>query len=76
MRPDGQMVVGSVKRLDAMKAHDVLLRAIASVEGIRVVILGEGAQRQALLQFASDLGVSDRVTLPGWLRALAAWLRL
>lgn len=67
VRPDGQMVVGSVKRLDAMKAHDVLLRAIASVEGIRVVILGEGAQRQALLQLASDLGVSDRVTLPGWI---------
>jgi glycosyltransferase involved in cell wall biosynthesis len=66
VRPDGQMVVGSVGRLDAMKAHDVLLRAIASVEGVRVVILGEGAQRQALLQLASDLGVSDRVTLPGW----------
>lgn len=67
VRPDGQMVVGSVGRLDAMKAHDVLLRAIASVEGIRVVILGEGAQRQALLQLASDLGVSDRFTLPGWI---------
>lgn len=67
VRPDGQMVVGSVGRLDAMKAHDLLLRAIASVEGVKVVILGEGAQRQALLQLASDLGVSDRVTLPGWI---------
>ena len=67
VQPDGQMVVGSVGRLDAMKAHDVLLRAIVAVEGVRVVILGEGAQRQALLQLASDLGVSDRVTLPGWI---------
>lgn len=63
---DGQMVVGSVGRLDAMKAHDVLLRAIASVDGVKVVILGEGTQRQALLQLATELGVSDRVTLPGW----------
>ncbi len=60
VRPVGQMVVGCVGRLDALKAHVVLLRAIASVEGVRVVILGEGAQRQALLQLASDLGVSDR----------------
>lgn len=66
VRPDGQIVVGSVGRLDAMKAHDILLRAIALVEGIQVVILGEGAQRPMLEQLAIDLGVSDRTKLPGW----------
>jgi len=30
-----------------MKGHDILLRAIAQVEGVRVVILGEGEQRSA-----------------------------
>lgn len=63
---DGQMVVGSVGRLDRMKAHDVLLKAIAQVEGVQVVILGEGAQRLELEKLASELGVSDRVSLPGW----------
>lgn len=63
---DGQMVVGSVGRLDRMKAHDILLRAIASVEGVNVVILGEGAQRLELEKLAEELGVSDRLSLTGW----------
>jgi glycosyltransferase involved in cell wall biosynthesis len=65
-RPDGQLVVGSVGRLDRMKAHDVLLRALAQVDGVRVIVLGEGEQRPALLQLAADLGVSDRLEMPGW----------
>lgn len=65
-RPSGQLVVGSVGRLDRMKAHDVLLRAIAQVDEVRVVVLGEGEQRTALLKLAADLGVSDRLDLPGW----------
>jgi glycosyltransferase involved in cell wall biosynthesis len=65
-RPSGQLVVGSVGRLDRMKGHDILLRAITQVEGVRVVILGEGEQRTALTKLAADLGISDRLDLPGW----------
>ncbi|MBD2109144.1 glycosyltransferase [Nodosilinea sp. FACHB-13] len=60
------LVVGSVGRLDAMKAHDILLRAIAQVDDTHVVVWGDGAERQALEQLAHDLGISDRVSLPGW----------
>jgi glycosyltransferase involved in cell wall biosynthesis len=60
------MVVGSIGRLDAMKAHDVLLRALAEVEQVRVVILGEGEQRSSLEKLAIDLKISDRVQLLGW----------
>ncbi|MCO6901701.1 glycosyltransferase, partial [Pseudomonas aeruginosa] len=49
-----------------MKAHDVLLRAIAQVEGVRVVILGGGDQRLVLEQLAVELEISDRVELRGW----------
>lgn len=66
LRPDAEIVVGSVGRLDLMKAHDVLLRAIAQVEGARVVILGEGEQRSALEKLAVDLGVKDQIDLLGW----------
>lgn len=65
-RPDGELVVGSVGRLDRMKAHDILLRALAQLDRVRVVVLGEGEQRTALLKLAADLGVSDRIDLPGW----------
>lgn len=63
---DSWIVVGAVGRLDLMKAHDVLLRAIAQVDRVRVVILGEGSQRNALEQLAAELEVSDRVELRGW----------
>nr|WP_255527170.1 glycosyltransferase [Oculatella sp. LEGE 06141] len=65
-RSDEALVVGSVGRLDRMKAHDVLLRAIAQVDGVRVVILGDGDERSPLETLANQLGVSDRVELPGW----------
>jgi len=65
-RPPGQLVVGSVGRLDRMKGHDILLQAIARVDGVVVTILGEGEERPALEQLAAELGVSDRVHLPGW----------
>lgn len=60
------LVIGCVGRLDAMKGHDVLLRAIAQVEGVRVVILGEGGERAKLSKLAFDLEVSDRLSLLGW----------
>jgi glycosyltransferase involved in cell wall biosynthesis len=74
VRPDGHIVVGSVGRLDLMKAHDILLRAIAKVEGVRVVILGEGEQRPALEKLAVDMGVSDRIDLLGWVDDSRAYL--
>jgi glycosyltransferase involved in cell wall biosynthesis len=66
VRPAGEMIVGSIGRLDAMKGHDVLLQAIAQVEGIRAVILGAGNERTALEKLAVELGIGDRVELPGW----------
>ena len=73
-REDGSLVVGSIGRLDAMKGHDVLLRAIASLEQVRLVILGEGEQRAALEQLAEDLGIRDRVNLIGWVDDPQAYL--
>lgn len=61
-----QVVIGSVGRLDAMKGHDILLRAVAQLEGMRVVILGEGGQREALEKLAAELGISNRTELLGW----------
>lgn len=72
--PPGEMVVGSIGRLDAMKAHDILLRAVAQVAGIRVVILGEGEARSSLEQLIQDLGLGDRVQLPGWVENPQAFL--
>jgi glycosyltransferase involved in cell wall biosynthesis len=60
------MTVGSIGRLDAMKGHDILLRAIAQLENARAIILGEGDYRSTLETLVQQLGISDRVELPGW----------
>jgi glycosyltransferase involved in cell wall biosynthesis len=74
IRTDGQIVIGSIGRLDAMKGHDILLQAIAQLDGVRVVILGEGEQRTALEKLAAQLGVSDRLQLLGWVDNPHAYL--
>lgn len=61
------MTIGSIGRLNAMKAHDILLRAVAQVENVQVVILGEGEERTQLEQLAIQLNIAERVKLLGWI---------
>lgn len=65
-RGDGPLRVAAVGRLDAVKGYDVLLRAVARVDGARLTIFGEGAERGALQALAGTLGIGDRVAMPGW----------
>ncbi|MEO8277889.1 MAG: glycosyltransferase family 4 protein [Thermoanaerobaculia bacterium] len=58
--------VFSAGRLDPMKRFDLLLRAVAAAKsGVRCVVAGEGPERDRLLQLALELGIADRVELPG-----------
>lgn len=66
LHSETSITVGSIGRLDAMKAHEILFKAIAQVETVKAVILGEGAERSTLEKLAIDLGIGDRVELPGW----------
>ena len=68
------MVVGSIGRLDAMKAHEILLKAVAKVENVSAIILGEGTERSNLEQLAIDLGIQDRVQLLGWVENPRSYL--
>lgn len=73
-QPGEPMMVASVGRLDAMKAHDVLIRAIAQTTGINAVILGEGELRHSLAELAQELGVGDRINFLGWVDNPRAYL--
>ena len=62
-------VILSVGRLTHEKDHPTLLRAFAEVARLRsarLVILGQGPERQSLLKLAEELGVTDRFDLPGF----------
>ena len=71
---NSSITVGSVGRLDAMKAHDILLRAIAQVDHVNAIILGEGSERQNLERLAEELGIRERVQFPGWVNEPRSWL--
>jgi glycosyltransferase involved in cell wall biosynthesis len=55
----------SVGRLDRAKRIDMLVEAAAADEALRVVIAGEGPDRERLERIAADHGLDGRVTFTG-----------
>jgi len=70
-------VVLGVGRLTRQKDFPTLVRAFARVREktpCRLILLGEGRDRQALEALAADLGVKEDVDLPGFAPNPYAWL--
>lgn len=75
--PEG-LVVAALGRLEPSKGIDVLLRAVAQVEGpvpLSVVIIGDGSVRRALEGLAAELGLGARVRFAGTVRTPELYLR-
>lgn len=69
MGPAGTTVALGIGRLEPQKNFELLIRAFASssrFDDALLVILGEGGDRAKLQTLAADLGVADRVRLPGF----------
>jgi glycosyltransferase involved in cell wall biosynthesis len=65
-RSECSLTIGSLGRLDRVKGYDLLLAALVALPQARLVVLGDGGERAALERQARELGVADRVQLPGW----------
>ena len=61
---EGPLLLG-VGRLTAVKGFDVSIRALATLPGARLAIVGEGEDRAALDALAAELGVAERVIFLG-----------
>ena len=72
----GPPLVIAVGRLHHQKRFDRLLRAWERVTcpGARLCIVGEGPDRAALEALVSDLGLANRVEMPGYSADVASWL--
>ena len=70
-------VVGTAGRLSPVKDQAMLLDAIAPLlsRGARLMIAGDGSERNALEARARDLGVRDRVSFLGLVLDVAGFLR-
>ncbi len=64
--PDGVPLLLALGRLHPKKGFDVLLKALAQVEGVWLWLAGEGELRGQLEALAASAGVADRVRFLGW----------
>jgi glycosyltransferase involved in cell wall biosynthesis len=63
--PRDAFVVGGVGRLTDSKRFDALVRAVADLPDARLILVGEGAEREELLRLARDRGAAERILLVG-----------
>ena len=77
VRREGEIVVGTVAGLRAVKNLPRLVRAVAAAgPNVRLAIVGEGPERAAIMAEAARLGIADRVMMPGFLRDPARYVGL
>jgi glycosyltransferase involved in cell wall biosynthesis len=57
----------SVGHLIERKGHHIAIEALASLPGVKLMIVGEGPEKKALNSLAKRLNVQDRVTFVGQL---------
>jgi glycosyltransferase involved in cell wall biosynthesis len=74
--PAGARILLSTSRLVPQKGVDQAVRALPELPNdVVLVVLGEGPERSALEQLAHELGVWERLFLPGRVPDVASWLR-
>ncbi|RYE02583.1 MAG: glycosyltransferase [Sphingomonadales bacterium] len=67
-RRSGEVFIGSVAGLRAVKDLPMLVRACAGLNSrFKLVIVGEGPEHQAILDAAEAMGIEDDVILTGFL---------
>jgi glycosyltransferase involved in cell wall biosynthesis len=62
--PSGDYVL-SVGRLETVKRVDLIVRALAYADHVRLIVAGDGPSRPHLERAAHEAGVADRVTWAG-----------
>ena len=63
----GEIVIGTLAGLRGVKNLPKLVRAAAGVPNSRLVIVGEGPERDSILAEAARLGYADRLVMPGFM---------
>lgn len=68
VRRDGDVVIGTIAGLRTVKDLPLLVAALALLDvRYRLVIVGEGPERDTIMAAADAAGVADRVHLPGFM---------
>lgn len=74
-RRDGEVVIGTVAGLRKVKDLPRLVRAVATLSrNVRLVVVGEGPERDAIAAAAAACGMADRLVMPGFMTEPARWI--
>ena len=75
-RRQGEIVIGTVAGLRAVKNLPRLVRAVAGmrVRDVRLVIVGEGPESEPIAAEARARGLAPRLLMPGFLADPAGWI--
>jgi glycosyltransferase involved in cell wall biosynthesis len=61
----------SIGRMAKVKGYDVLIRTMALLKekgrNAHLILIGDGPERASLEKLSAALGLSDRISFPGWL---------
>jgi L-malate glycosyltransferase len=71
----GEVVIGTLAGLRAVKNLPKLVRAAASIANSRLVIVGEGPEREKILAEAERVGYADRLVMPGFMPGPHRYIR-
>lgn len=72
--PEDAFVVVAMGRFVKRKGFAHLIRVIKDMEGACLWLLGDGPEREELSKLVEELGLQDRVKLPGWKTDAYAYL--
>ena len=65
---EGDLVIGTLAGLREVKSLPTLVHAVGGLgKKAKLVIVGEGPEREAILKAATAMGLGDRLILPGFL---------
>jgi glycosyltransferase involved in cell wall biosynthesis len=68
VKKEGETVIGTIAGLRPVKDLPMLVRAVAGMNArVRLVIAGEGPERENILQTAQAMGIEDKLIMPGFL---------
>lgn len=68
VRREKEIVIGAIAGLRAVKDLPLLVRACGGLSGrFKLVIVGEGPERDTITQSAAAMGIADKLLLPGFL---------
>ncbi|MGH6697500.1 glycosyltransferase family 4 protein [Sphingopyxis sp.] len=74
-RREGEVVIGTVAGLRKVKDLPRLVRAVAALPAhVRLVIVGEGPERVAIIAEAAACGMGERLVMPGFMAEPACWI--